>query len=434
MNFERLIRLFADTHCNRLYVKPLAPNDNSKNQVYLGPNFQALNLLPHRDITSEPGSRIFCAGINFGWLLDDGAISPAPGAQLILYPQYPEVRMSGFLRGSAHAPSELMRGRMEGRILFLGVTGQNILGYVVGGSTSTAREFNSRFTVPTVGVFTEVPLPCSTSEAESRARLLRELRRIHNLKWIDSKQLDSRGQLADCNAPQCGGFTLEAELGIPKNSSSQPDFMGYEVKQHNVPNFKRLNNKMPITLMTPEPTGGYYRTAGVDAFIRKYGYEDRRGVSDRINFGGIHRVGERQRLTGLRMELSGYNDGKIIDPNGAINLVSNTGEIAASWAFIVLLQHWSRKHMKAVYVPSMCRTKPRRQYQYCSTVRLAYRTDGLRLLSAFANKEVYYDPGIKLVNASRANPQIKRRSQFRIASNAISSLYETLEIVEVTNV
>ena len=49
-----------------------------------------------------------------------------------------------------------------------------------------------------------------------------------------------------------------------------------------------------LTLMTPEPTGGYYKTAGVESFVRKFGYPDMTGQAnreDRLNFGGIHRVG-----------------------------------------------------------------------------------------------------------------------------------------------
>jgi hypothetical protein len=45
-----------------------------------------------------------------------------------------------------------------------------------------------------------------------------------------SKQLDTDCQFNPCTAPQCGGFTLEAELGIPKNSEAEPDFLGWEVK------------------------------------------------------------------------------------------------------------------------------------------------------------------------------------------------------------
>jgi MvaI/BcnI restriction endonuclease family len=257
------------------------------------------------------------------------------------------------------------------------------------------------------------------------------LNRVNNLGWIDSKQLDSDGQLKPCNAPQCGGFTLEAELGIPKNSSVEPDFLGWEVKQHNVANFDRLGAGT-ITLMTPEPFGGFYKDSGVEAFIRKFGYADKNDVPDRLNFGGVHRAGERHATTHLTMKLNGYDSARsrITDTDGCIALVSDTDEIAASWAFGKILEHWSHKHTKAAYVPSQCRTEPGRQYAYGHKVRLAERTDSLRLLAALADGEVYYDPGIKLEHAS-TKPEVKRRSQFRVASKNISALYESVEIVEV---
>ena len=57
--------------------------------------------------------------------------------------------------------------------------------------------------------------------------------------WIDSKRLDRDGRILPCNAPNCGGLTLEAELGIRPNSVSGPDFLGWEVKQHGVTSFAR---------------------------------------------------------------------------------------------------------------------------------------------------------------------------------------------------
>jgi hypothetical protein len=184
--------------------------------------------------------------------------------------------------------------------------------------------------------------------------------------------------------------------------------------------------------MTPEPTGGLYKDQGVEAFIRRFGYPDKNDVPDRLNFGGIHRVGVRQPNTGLTMVLTGYDSttGKITDPNGAIAIVSDAGEVAAEWAFSGLLSHWSRKHTRAAYVPSMRRTEPRWQYAYDAQVRLAQRTDGLRLLKALADGAVYYDPGIKLENASSEKPTSKKRSQFRVASKSIGALYENVEQVE----
>jgi len=432
VNLTSLKALFVKVGARRLYAKPLAENDNSKNQVYFGPGFQALNLLPNEGISADSSRKnpIFKAKMAFGWMTEAGAVAEAPGAQLILYPQYPEVRFSGFLKGCASPPSSLMASRLRGRVLFLAVTdNQKVVGFVVGGDSEIARELMSLGLTAQAGVFVELSLPAIPDKDDSKNLLMAELRRISQAGWIDSKQLDASGRVKPCRAPQCGGFTLEAELGIPKNSVGEPDYLGWEVKQHSVPNFKSFGGA--ITLMTPEPTGGCYKEKGVEAFIRLYGYKDKRNREDRINFGGIHAVGRRQDSTGLTMELIGYDfeKNKILDPNGAIALVDSNGNHAATWAFSGLLSHWSRKHSKAVYVPSMRRVEPRWQYSYGSRIRMGQGTDSLKLLAALASGSVYYDPGIKLEHAS-TKPEIKRRSQFRIASKNIEALYETLESVD----
>jgi hypothetical protein len=432
VNFLQLKSLFVQAGCTRLYAKALAGNDNSKNQVYFGPNFQALNLFPNTGIFADSSKKnpIFKAKLHFGWLQVNAQFAEASGAQLILYPQYPEVRFSGFLKGCAAAPSDLMASRLVGRILFLGVASdRRVMGFVVGPNSEIAREFLAEQLEPADGVFIEITLPRIPSGEDSRLRLLAELNRIHSMGWIDSKQLDSSGRINSCNAPQCGGFTLEAELGIAKNSSAEPDFLGWEVKQHAVPNFGSVGSGA-ITLMTPEPTGGFYKEQGVEAFIRKFGYPDKHDRVDRMNFGGIHRVGERHETTHLTMSLPGYDAAncRITDADGSISLVSDSGEVAACWAFSGILSHWSRKHSKAAYVPSQCRKEPQRQYAYGGRVRLAQRTDSLLLLKALSTGAVYYDPGIKLENSS-TKPEVKRRSQFRIISKNIAALYETLEDV-----
>lgn len=432
MTLADLQGLFADAGCEKLYVKPLAENDNSKNQVYFGPGFEALNLFPNEGIVadSSPRNPIFKAKLNFGWLLQNGAVTEAPHAQLILYPQYPEVRFSGFLQACSSPPSDLMTARTKGRVLFLGVTSQGgIVGFVVGPSSQVAAEFHDKALQSTIGVFFELPLPRLLDSAASRKRLMRELRRINRQGWIDSKQLASDGTLLPCNAPHCGGLTLEAELDIAKNSRSEPDFHGWEIKQHRVSRFDRVNVGT-ITLMTPEPNGGFYNEQGAEAFVRRFGYPDRAGRPDRLNFGGVHRVGVRHPATGLTMILSGYDAERerITDVNGSVDLVSDDEEVAASWRFTGLLDHWTRKHDRAAYVPSQVRQAPHRQYHYGHQVRLGVGTDFLRLMKGMAAGVIYYDPGIKLETAS-TTAKLKRRSQFRVASRNISTLYEQLEVV-----
>jgi hypothetical protein len=133
------------------------------------------------------------------------------------------------------------------------------------------------------------------------------------------------------------------------------------------------------------------------------------------------------------MQLLGFNleTGKIADANGAIALISEADEVAASWSFKKILEHWSRKHSKAVYVPSQRQTQPAWRYAYGHKVRLAQGTDSLRLLHSMASKAMYYDPGIKLEDASTGNATSKKRSQFRVASKNLSALYASVETVEV---
>ena len=436
MTLTQLKGLFVGAGVRKLYAKPLAENDNSKNQVYLGPDFQALNLFPNEGIIpdSSPKNPIFKAKLCFGWLTPNGTIADAPCAKLILYPQYPEVRFSGFLKGCESPPSATMTGRTSGRILFLGVTGDSkVVGFVVEHGEDVAAEFRSLNLSVTIGVFIELSLPTIPDELDSRSKLLAKLQRINRLDWIDSKQLDSDGVLKPCRAMQCGGFTLEAELGVPKNSLAEPDFLGWEVKQHSVDDFERIETSKPITLMTPEPTGGYYREHDVEAFIRRFGYVDKNGKADRMNFGGRHFVGTACASTGLTMQLWGYDAAseRITDANGCLALVSEAGEVAAAWNFVKVLEHWSKKHMKAVYVPSERRKDPLWQYRYGHKVRLAQKTDGLRLLKAMARGAVYYDPGIKLENMSSGKPMTKTRSQFRVPSKSLGSLYEMMETVEI---
>ncbi len=435
MILSTLTRMFADAGARRLLVKDLAENDNSKNQVYLGSNFEAVNLLPTRGITADVSgkSRIFKAKLDFKWIDNAGNLHDAPGAQLILYPQYPEVRMSGFLAGCKNAPSELMASRIKGRLLFLGITATGtILGHIVGPDDPICRELANRSDLERTGVFRDIPVTQLAHE-DSRTILLRALSTIHRKGWINSKRLRPDGTPGPCESPNCGGYTLEAELGITPNGYSEPDIWGWEIKQHTVPSFDRSLSGI-ITLMTPEPTGGWYSSRGVESFIRKFGYKDKMGRADRWNFGGLHRIGEANGSTGLQMTLRGYDAGsrKITDPAGGLMLLDKSGENAAEWDFAGLMSIWNRKHAQAVYIPSLKRDEPRLQYQYGQVVHLGNGTDFLRFLGALSEGHIYYDPGIKLEKMSSPKPVVKRRSQFRIKFKELGSLYKSFEEVDIS--
>ena len=82
-----LKNLMASNGVSRLFAKSLAANDNSKNQVYLGGDFSALNIIPHKAIQTDSDSVAGSkrdrakAKIDFAWVYENAAHS-APHAQL----------------------------------------------------------------------------------------------------------------------------------------------------------------------------------------------------------------------------------------------------------------------------------------------------------------------------------------------------------------
>jgi len=150
-----------------------------------------------------------------------------------------------------------------------------------------------------------------------------------------------------------------------------------------------------------------------------------------MNFGGIYACGrDFHPETGLRLALDGYDaaTGKITDMTGGIVLKNRECSPAALWRFTGLMEHWNRKHAKAAYVPSLFRSPPP-EYSYGPKVLLCEQTDFSLLLRAVANGTVYYDPAIKVEQASSAAPVIKRRSQFRIKHDELGGMYHRVENV-----
>jgi hypothetical protein len=327
-----------------------------------------------------------------------------------------------------------MNRRQAGRLLLLGIAGDGrIIAAAVAPDDVLAAEVEAN--MARLGDRLLYELAVDLGIPDTRSQLLKDLARIHSRGWIDSKRLRPDGSVGPCQSTNCGGYTLEAELGVRPNSYSEPDYLGWEVKQYGVRSLARRLSAGPVTLLTPEPTGGFYREKGVEQFLRTYGYADRLGRADRINFGGIYRVGVKVASTRLTLVLDGYDaeSGKLIDPAKGMALLDERGSAAATWSYSSLIQHWARKHGQAVYVPSETNLSPTRQYRFGNLVLLAQQTDFFRLLSALAVGHVYYDPGIKLEGASSARPRTKRRSQFRIAVARLPTLYASAEYADLRN-
>jgi len=448
ITLERLTDIMHGLGASEIYVKKLAPNDNSKNQPYFGGHLTDLPFIPSGEIeasessskkTKDPKRQIkYQTSLKLSWVDADGALYQAPHSKLIYYPQYPEVRFSGFLRGSKARISRWMspdkQGRSEGRWLILGISrDESIYAYLATPESNLSTELEKTDMIEVSKIFCKLDTAHKLAGQSTRDALIAKLLEIHNMGWIESQKLNADMSSSPYKAQNGGGYTLEAMLGVSPNGIAEPDYLGWEVKQFGVTRFPRTGSK-PTTLMTPEPDGGFYKVSGAIDFVRAYGYADKSGKPDRLNFGGKHIVGKAQDLTKLTMKLNGFDAdaSAITDAAGEIALVDDKDNITASWSFAKLMDHWKTKHSRAVYIPCMRQQNSGvTEYHYGKDVELGTGTNFEMVLSAMNLGTVFYDPGIKLEQASTDKPKIKRRSQFRVNHKHLDTLYKKFEFVDV---
>ncbi len=419
-----LLNRFAALGAVRVFCKPLAENDNSKQQIYLGSSLEVVQMFPFQEIEATENGKdsTYKAKLDFHWIGKDFS-ERATGAQLILYPQYPEVRLSGFLRGCSHAPNEQLRpipkearqfnNGPDGRILFFGITRNGeTLAFLANSGSAVANEFRSKHAKGQYlqeSIFFNMPL----LGRDSKTVLLEKLAEIKNGGWQASIRLNKAGKVMQYKARNGGGYTLEALLGIIPNGRSEPDFMGWELKAY---------SGSRITLMTPEPDGGLYGDEGVKAFVRKYGAPS---GNDTLYFTGTHRANNRNAKTGLTLSVRGFNPTRKIieDVSGAVELLTDGGHCAAAWSFGDLMVGWNKKHAQAAYVPYESEKVGEAAYRYLSPTLLGEGTDFNRYLSALSEGLVIFDPGSKVMNASGPKSTVKARSQFRMSVKNLAHLY-----------
>ncbi len=449
ISLDNLKDFLHQLDCKEIYVKKLSSNDNSKNQIYFGGHLTDLPFMPTEEITASQSRTKkksngkmdvkYQANINLSWVDADGIVYKAPNSKLIYYPQYPEVRFSGFLQGSKVNLSKWMdpykQGRAEGRWLIIGVShDEAIYAYMAEPESCLSKELAQTILIDVGSALSKLGSALETNVVSSRETLILMLNQIHQRGWIPSQKMNKDFSLTPYKALNGGGYTLEAMLGIPPNGIAEPDYLGWEVKQFGVTKFPRIGTK-PTTLMTPEPNGGIYKERGVIDFVNSYGYPDKKGVPDRFNFGGKHIAGKRHKLTNLKIQLIGFDTERsvITDASGSIALTDNQENVAASWSFAKLMDHWKRKHSKTVYIPCIKRKVDSGsiEYHYGKDVELGTGTNFEKILSAMHLGSVFYDPGIKLENASSEKPKVKRRNQFRVNHKHLNTLYTNYEIVDV---
>jgi hypothetical protein len=445
INLEQVVQIFRNAGCDQLWVKRLAKNDDSKRQIYLSKkSLQAFNILPPVSISLapalrkgtsptkkriKPGMQRLFGNLDFKWLFTEHPPEAAQHAKLICYPQYSEVRFSGFSRGTRSLPKiylcEKAGETYRNRLLFLGTApNRQTYGFLTVGHADLREQIqHTNVDKPNRPL---IPISISKPSLSGRQRLLATLREIHRRGWIRGCRLTAQG-LMYTNAPNAVGYTLEAQLGIASNGKNLPDFEGYEIKATAAGKDGEPHEK-PITLMTPEPDRGVYKTCGVLEFLKRWGYPDAKAPLHRRNFGGIYRFGQPHPVTGLKLKISGFDSEtpNRIAPDGMVMLVDHDGTIAAGWSFSKLLAVWSRKHARAAYVSAEKRGTPR-EFRYAAKVTLCEGTDFLKVLRLLASGDLYLDPGIKAENWHTNKPKFKKRNQFRTKSSQLQNLYEHTE-------
>ncbi|MCM8530804.1 MAG: MvaI/BcnI restriction endonuclease family protein [Lentisphaeraceae bacterium] len=446
ISLDQVKDIFHDQGVEHVYYKLLAPNDNSKNQVYIASHLDELKFLPQGELKSQNSSSQkkskdsvrFLYSFKMKWLTADGISIDAPNSKMIYYPQYPEVRFSGFLQG-AYLDSDgwfdrYKKGTAENRILLIGCSNDTLYGWLATPESNLSKEIQGSDHPIYTNILKRIDTKFNNTKKDSKQCLIKELRRIHETGWISSKKLNNTGIEIPYKAPNGGGYTLEAELGVSANGYASPDFMDWEVKQYSVSKLSKPGSKA-LTLMTPEPNGGIYCEPGFITFMKLFGYPDRIR-EDRINFNGTHRYGKYHDKTHLKFTIEGYNKvlNKIDNSDGYIGLVSKDNKIAASWSFSKMLNHWRTKHAKAAYIPSICdKSHDIPKYKYGHLVQLYEGTNFLKLLTAITADAVYYDPGCKIENVN-TKPVTKRRNQFRVNSKKLEALYFCSESVDLLSI
>ena len=443
--FQEIENIYSKNGVSQIFVKELsAKQDNDKNQIYLGKdpsNFPGIfkergpsNSKSKRK--SEYGKNKVEILLNFFWLDHNGVKYHAPNTRIINYFQYPEIRLSGFLKGcsSSSVPDSLRRVNQQKygkRFLCLGVNENNeVLGFVVNEHEDplcsnfpvlAESSVSSIIKTHTIGYLGRDP----------KDLLINELKAIKRKGWHKSVRLPKGyDHPIPFKGNQGGGYTLEALLGIVSNSKKTPDKYGFEIKAH---------QQQKVTLMTPVADLGYEGKSSFKNFMDRYGKKGKKDPT-RLVFNGLHRIGKNQRSTNCTLRLSGYDPiNKVLNQDSDkinIELFNNeSGEIASGWSFKHFLESWCNKHQLACYVPyekRRCSDKRHDyEYNYGENILICEGTSVIRLIRSIYDGNVFYDPGHTLYYDGRG----KKRPQWRVPLTYnyryIQNLYNNIEEIPI---
>jgi hypothetical protein len=433
LSLGKIFKIFNNNNVSRVFYKKLATNDNSKNQVFLGSGWDTVSILPLEEITESSANfqtSNFKCHLNFYWLSQEGELCHAPRTKLILYSKYPEVRLSGFIDGCSdkNRLSRLMnaqRNETIERILILGVTNDDkILSHVLESDSNKEGQLKE-ISLSSYGKLTEIKFSLGMASIDE---LVSRIKEIINKGWVPVRSLTLKdGKIVsnykDKIANNSHGVTLEAELGVTANSSSGPDWRGWEIKSKRFLKYNQIHHSKPVSLFTPAPDFGLY-SYDYELFMDNYGFFD--VEKNRISFAQMHKYQRTTPGSQLTLVCSGFENG-IIKGNGSIDLIDPGDNIVASWKFSKLLGHWNRKHQNFVLIPAMvCLKNGIPHAKYFGYLKIGKKTDFNKFISAFVNTYISYEPGCWIDNQ---NPSRRHeRHQWRILSGRLEELYHNFEI------
>lgn len=446
-SFQEIIEIFSSKGVETLYVKRLAhKQDNEKNQIYLG-NSQGVNSivnlfpsklsygLPSESIKkrkSKRGKTKIVAHLDFHWLFYGGLSYSAPNTKIINYFQYPEARLSGFLKSCKKSPEAIRRNKQliyGARILILGSSKDGI----TYGLLLSEKDDPVVKNFPSLPSFESIPVLMSyavgsSTKVKPKDQLISELQTLSG-QWHPSIILKDPtvGPVA-FKGNQGAGYTLEALLNVVANSSKEPDKYGFEIKA-----FKAGGK---ISLMTPTADYGAEGMSSFRDFMDKYGWLGKSG-DGRIVFNGVFRYHKPNKNSGHFLDIEGFETtskefSSVLSSIGVSLINEDIEEVISGWTFQKLLDGWSKKHMSACYVEYEKRPYSKgghdAEYRFTGRVFICEQTTIFRYLSAIAENYVYYDPGheIKASGESKVRPQWRIGVTKKIAQT-FNELYEKVQ-------
>lgn len=446
---------------DKAVLKVLPKNANDKNQAYILRNYTPLHAIFALTVTErgastskdcpKPGNNIPEAVFDeFHWVDSNGTLVKAKNVKVIVYTQYPEARLSGFLTVENTMPHSLSSTFTKAnpkakRLIVLGRTpgGGCVALMYLDLSEDLLREISVLPGLEGSRACKLLTIPQGYSE-----KLFSQLKNDVINQPHRGCRLGVQGNTLAFTGTQVCGYTLEHALGIIPNAGINGDLYGIELKAHTMPK---------VTLFTTEPDFGQY-SENFEKFMTTYGYES---TSGEWRVTGLHRADAPCAKTKLTLQVREYH---AVDPEDAksdwvrdeqgerksypydpgtpltgkmnaveVVLVDDTGGVAAGWSLGRLMNNWGAKHNEVVYI-SADKTKSQSaedirlgfkyQVNFLPTVIWCRETSAERLLNAICAGTIFLDPGPKFVADKRSKN--KRRCQWRVnnINKAAHVLYE----------